>query len=77
MNRARTIGELTFLENTTMKARNYTPEIKERAILMLIEVANDYPLHGQPSKSSVAGNFLTVARDHDIEKGWCIKKHAD
>ncbi len=44
---------------------------------MLIEAANDYPLHGQPSKSSVAGNFLTVARDHDIEKGWCIKKHAD
>ena len=44
---------------------------------MLIEAANDYPLHGQPSKSSVAENFLTVARDHDIEKEWCIKKHAD
>ena len=44
---------------------------------MLIEAANDYPLHGQPSKSSVAGNFLTVACELGIEKGWCIKKHAD
>ena len=26
-----------------MKTRNYTPEIKERAVRMLIEAANDYP----------------------------------
>ena len=26
-----------------MKTRNYTPEIKERAVRMLIEAAGDYP----------------------------------
>ncbi len=26
-----------------MKTRNYTPEIKERAVHMLIEAAGDYP----------------------------------
>ena len=26
-----------------MKTRNYTPEIKERAVRMLIEAASDYP----------------------------------
>ena len=26
-----------------MKTRNYTPEIKERAVRMLIEASSDYP----------------------------------
>jgi transposase len=26
-----------------MKTRNYTPEIKERAVRMLIEASGDYP----------------------------------
>jgi len=39
-------------ENTTMKTRNYTPEMKERAVRILIEAKDDYPTHppGQPSK---------------------------
>jgi len=30
-------------ENTTMKTRNYTPEMQERAVRMLIEAKDDYP----------------------------------
>ena len=30
-------------ENTTMKTRNYAPEMKERAVRMLIEAKDDYP----------------------------------
>ncbi|MBB3105807.1 hypothetical protein FHS24_000298 [Psychrobacter luti] len=64
VNRPGIIGDLTLLKNTTMKARNYKLEIKERAIHMLIEAANNYLLHGQPSKSSVAKGFLlSVYRD--------------
>ncbi|SUD98831.1 Uncharacterised protein [Psychrobacter phenylpyruvicus] len=33
-----------------MKTRNYTPEMKERAVRMLIEAKDDYPSPGQPSK---------------------------
>ena len=77
VNRPWIIGDLTFLENTTMKARNYKLDIKERAIHMLIEAANDYLIHRQPSMSSVDKGVFPVARDHDIVKGWYFKKHAD
>ena len=33
-----------------MKRQTYTPEIKERAVRMLIEAAGDIPPHGQPFK---------------------------
>ena len=43
MNRPVIVGDLTFWENTTMKRQTYTPEIKERAVHMLIEASSDYP----------------------------------
>ena len=43
MNRPEIVGDSTFWENTTMKTRNYTPEMKERAVRMLIEAKDDYP----------------------------------
>ena len=43
VNRPDIVGDSTFWENTTMKRQTYTPEIKERAVRMLIEVAGDYP----------------------------------
>ena len=43
MNRPGIVGYSTLQENMTMKTRNYTPEMKERAVRMLIEAANDYP----------------------------------
>ena len=42
LNRPGIVGDLIFWENTTMN-RQYTPEIKERAVRMLIEAARDYP----------------------------------
>lgn len=35
--------DLTFLEKTTMEARNDTSEIKGRAIRMLIQSATNHP----------------------------------
>jgi hypothetical protein len=35
MNRPEIVGDSTLQENTTMKTRNYTPEMKERAVRML------------------------------------------
>jgi len=43
MNRLGIVGDSTLQENTTMQRQTYTPEIKERAVRMLIEAANDYP----------------------------------
>ena len=43
VNRPDIVGDSTFWENTTMKRQTYTPEIKERAVRMLIEAAGDYP----------------------------------
>ena len=43
MNRPGIVGDLKFWENTTMKRQTYTPEIKERAVRMLIEASGDYP----------------------------------
>ena len=43
LNRPGIVGGSTFCENTIMKTRNYTPEIKERAVRMLIEALGDYP----------------------------------
>ncbi|KAA0915929.1 hypothetical protein [Psychrobacter sp. ANT_WB68] len=56
-----------------MKARNYKLEIKERAIRMLIEAANNYPLHGQPSKSSVAKGFCPLLATMASKKGGASK----
>lgn len=36
------VGGSTFCENPIMKTRNYTPEIKECAVRMLIEALGDY-----------------------------------
>ena len=35
VNRPEIVGDSTLQENTTMKTRNYTPEMKERAVRML------------------------------------------
>ena len=35
VNRPEIVGDSTFWENTAMKTRNYTPEMKERAVRML------------------------------------------
>ena len=43
LNRPGIVGDLKFWENTTMKRQTYTPEIKERAVRMLIEASGDYP----------------------------------
>ena len=43
LNRPGIVGDSTFWENTTMKTRHYTPEIKDRAVRMLIEALSDYP----------------------------------
>ena len=43
VNRPGIVGDLIFWENTTMKRQTYTPEIKERAVRMLIEASGDYP----------------------------------
>ena len=43
VNRPGIVGDSTLQENTTMKTRNYAPEMKERAVRMLIEAKDDYP----------------------------------
>ena len=43
VNRPEIVGYSTLQENTTMKTRNYTPEMKERAVHMLIEAKDDFP----------------------------------
>ena len=43
LNRPEIVGDSTLQENTTMKTRNYTPEMKERAVRMLTEAKDDYP----------------------------------
>ncbi|WP_343828387.1 hypothetical protein, partial [Psychrobacter piscatorii] len=35
LNRPEIVGDSTLQENTTMKTRKYTPEMKERAVRML------------------------------------------
>ena len=44
LNRPEIVGDSTLQENTTMKTRKYTPEMKERAVRMLIEAKDDYPV---------------------------------
>ena len=66
------VGDLTFWENTTMKTRNYTPEIKERAVRMLIEAAGDYP----STWSAIQAIALKVGCTPETLRSW-HKKHID
>ena len=43
LNRPSVVEDLIFWENMIIKRQTYTPEIKERAVRMLIEAASDYP----------------------------------
>jgi len=43
LNRPSIVGGSIICENTTMKTRYYTSEIKDRAVRMLIEAKDDYP----------------------------------
>ena len=72
MNRPGIVGDLTFLENTTMKTRNYTPEIKERAVRMLIEAANDYP----STWSAIQAIAPKIGCTPETLRSW-HKKHID
>ncbi len=55
-----------------MKTRNYTPEIKERAVRMLIEAANDYPSTWSAIKAIAAKIDCTP----ETLRSW-HKKHID
>ena len=72
MNRPGIVEDSTFRENTTMKTRNYTPEIKERAVRMLIEAANDYPF----TWSSIQAIAPKIGCTPEILRS-CYKKHID
>ena len=43
MNRTGFVGDQLSWENVPMKKSNYTPEIKERAVQLVIESEKDYP----------------------------------
>ena len=43
MNRTGFVGESIFWETIPMKKLNYTPEIRERAVQLVIESEKDYP----------------------------------
>ena len=43
MNRTGFVGDSIFWETIPMKKPNYTPEIRERAVQLLIESEKDYP----------------------------------
>ena len=72
MNRPVIVGDLTFWENTTMKTRNYTPEIKERAVRMLIEAVNDYP----STWSAIQAIAPKIGCTPETLRSW-HKKHID
>ncbi|MGP5686898.1 IS3 family transposase [Psychrobacter glacincola] len=55
-----------------MKTRNYTPEIKERAVRMLIEAANDYP----STWSAIQAIAPKVGCTPETLRSW-HKKHID
>jgi len=72
LNRPVIVGDLTFWENTTMKTRNYTPEIKERAVRMLIEAVNDYP----STWSAIQAIAPKIGCTPETLRSW-HKKHID
>ena len=55
-----------------MKTRNYTPEIKERAVRMLIEAANDYP----STWSAIRAIASKIGCTPETLRSW-HKKHID
>ncbi len=55
-----------------MKTRNYTPEIKERAVRMLIEAANDYP----STWSAIQAIASKIGCTPETPRSW-YKKHID
>ena len=55
-----------------MKTRNYTPEIKERAVRMLIEAANDY----SSTWSAIQAIAPKIGCTHETLRSW-HKKHID
>lgn len=64
LNRPGIVGDSTLQENTTMKTRNYTPEMKERAVRMLIEAKDDLRRIGNElSKNSYGQYLLDLVRD--------------
>ena len=56
-------GKSSFLENTIMKRQTYTPEIKERAVRMLIEALNDYTFMWSCHKKHTNETILTNIQD--------------
>ena len=72
MNRPVIVGDLTFWENTTMKRQTYTPEIKDRAVRMLIEAANDYP----STWSAIQAIAPKIGCTPETLRSW-HKKHID
>ena len=55
-----------------MKTRNYTPEIKERAVRMLIEAASDYPSNW----SAIQAIAPKIGCTPETLRAW-HKKHVD
>ena len=55
-----------------MKTRNYTPEIKERAVRMLIEAKDDYP----STWSAIKAIAPKIGCTHETLCSW-HKKHID
>ena len=72
LKRPRIVGDSTFRENTTMKRQTYTPEIKERAVLMLIEASGDYP----STWSAIQAIALRIGCTPETLRSW-HKKHID
>ena len=72
MNRPEIVGDSTLQENTTMKTRGYTPEMKERAIRMLIEAKDDYP----STWSTIKAIAPKIGCTPETLRSW-HKKHLD
>ena len=72
MNRPEIVGDSTLQENTTMKTRNYTPEMKERAVRMLIEAKDDYP----STWSAIKAIAPKIGCTPETLRSW-HKKHID
>ena len=72
LNRPGIVGDSTFWENTTMKRQIYTPEIKERAVRMLIEASGDYP----STWSAIQAIASKIGCTPETLRSW-HKKHID
>ena len=72
MNRPGIVGDSIFWENTTMKTRNYTPEMKERAVRMLIEAKDDY----RSTWSAIKAIAPKIGCTPETLRSW-HKKHID